>query len=358
MKKILFFFVFILSFIPFHFVHAEEQPYSVEPLLPSNQDFGVTSYFSLNTNKNNFDQELRFKIKNNTAENLIISLRPLNALTSPNGVIEYVPTIKEGNSVLTDSTYSLAKYIKVPKNVTLNGNEEKEISIPVQASDIKGTILGAIGFQTVQKGEMQEVEKNQIRISNEINTIIGIQLNFGTVQVSDFEIGKPYVESMPSYYAVRLPITSKSPSILKNSNFDYEVLTKEGKSLFHTKQKVKLDFAPKTKVGLSIPWDSQQIEEGKTYILKGTLSYGDDQVRFEKEFKFVSNKSEHNGNGSETNRTIPDILKDYSWWWILLLIAIVCGILTYYVKKKKDKKKKLKEERKSEDKDGNQSSQE
>lgn len=341
MKKIITTILVAISFLFFgthvHVQANELQPIKIEPILPSNQDHGITDYISITTDGDELKQELSFIVTNNTTEEITLSIDVTNALSSPNGTIQYIVDQSQGNASLIDPLYGLPNYVEHDQSVTLKGEEEKIVRVQVDIPKVDGTILGSVAFKLTQEGKVQEKDDVQYRVNNEINGIVGIQINFGTDKKPVFEIGEPYVDPMPAYYVVRLPITYDIPLIQKEVSFNYEVLAEDERILFQSDKDMRLDFAPKTRVGISIPWDSESINDGETYTLKGALTYDGNTIEFTRTFKY-----EKEGSGMDVSfpdRGRPTSNEDhFGWWWLLLILLFILMIIevTYIGRKKKN----------------------
>ncbi|MFD1705230.1 WxL protein host-binding domain-containing protein [Siminovitchia sediminis] len=223
---------------------------------------------------------------------------------------------------------------KYQKKIELDGGESKIVRLKVNMPKMEGTILGAVAFQG--EGEIEESNNKGVsfEIKNEINTVYGIAVNFPTTKNYSFKIGKPFLEPMPSYYAVRLPITMDSPLLLKDVQIDYEVEFK-GEKLFFSKEKI--DFAPMTKTNFSIPFDYEEIEQNKPYILKGTLTYKDKDgveqtMDFKSQFEYTVKKDKNDNKITKVLKA--PIEKGGFPYWILLLFPVI-GIVVYMKKKTK-----------------------
>jgi len=311
-------------------ISAEEQPYTIDPVIPSNQDKGITNYISISSDKSELSQTIEFLITNNTNEPLEILVKPLNALTSPNGVIQYKPGISEENSKLIDQKYSMTDYVEVIDKVVIPGGSSKVIEANIKMSDIEGTILGAIGFQAVTEQTVKETDAAQFKINNETNNIIGLQVNFGTDSTDKFIIDDPYVDPMPSFYAIRLPISLHSPLLMNDVALDY-VVSHEEKKLFESKGMYSFNFAPESKANFALPWDNEEIEEGETYTIKGTLTYqsnGEKSLDFEKEFTFTTG-----ANQMELGKDLsPPNVKGINIWLLLAALLVLFLILFMLVR--------------------------
>lgn len=301
-------------------------PFDVKPVLPSNQDPDVTSYISINAESESVKQELEFVLKNHKDVEQTVEINVVDAYTSPNGVVQYVEE-KMDNTEIIDDRYKMTNYLKLDgeNKIVLKPNEEKTIKTKLDVGGLEGVLLGGVTFKTVEEGEIIEQDKSTFQIDNEIKMVIGVKVDFGTERNVEIEIGEPFVDPMPAYYAVRLPVTLNAP-LLKKLDLDYQII-KDGETLFEGEG--EYDFAPMTKTELSLAWEHEKIEEKTPYVLKGTLSYKDvdgeeKTLDFEKEFVFEGDEQD----GSLKTLTVPIIEKDVSILpFVLILVIVLLGVL-------------------------------
>lgn len=301
-------------------------PFDVKPVLPSNQDPDVTSYISINAESESVKQELEFVLKNHKDVEQTVEINVVDAYTSPNGVVQYVEEEMD-NTEIIDDRYKMTNYLKLDgeNKIVLKPNEEKTIKTKLDVGGLEGVLLGGVTFKTVEEGEIIEQDKSTFQIDNEIKMVIGVKVDFGTERNVEIEIGEPFVDPMPAYYAVRLPVTLNAP-LLKKLDLDYQII-KDGETLFEGEG--EYDFAPMTKTELSLAWEHEKIEEKTPYVLKGTLSYKDvdgeeKTLDFEKEFVFEGDEQD----GSLKTLTVPIIEKDVSiLLFVLILVIVLLGVL-------------------------------
>lgn len=300
--------------------------FDVKPVLPPNQDPDVTSYISINAESESVNQELEFVLKNHKDVEQTVEINVVDAYTSPNGVVQYVEEEMD-NMEIIDDRYKMTNYLKLDgeNKIVLKPNEEKTIKTKLDVGGLEGVLLGGVTFKTVEEGEVIEQDKSTFQIDNEIKMVIGVKVDFGTERNVEIEIGEPFVDPMPAYYAVRLPVTLNAP-LLKKLDLDYQII-KDGETLFEGEG--EYDFAPMTKTELSLAWEHEKIEEKTPYVLKGTLSYKDvdgeeKTLDFEKEFVFEGDEQD----GSLKTLTVPIIEKDVSILpFVLILMIVLLGVL-------------------------------
>lgn len=303
-------------------------PFVVSPILPSNQDDGIQSYISITSDKP-LNQKLRFLIENKQDKTQTIHIEPVNAYTSPNGMVEYLSDAdKNKNSTIIDDSYKMKKYLtlKTDSTITLKPDQKRVVAVKLATDGLDGSLLGGVSFQTYIDRDTSD--KSSMTIQNKLNQVIGVVVNHSTNKKVKFSFGDAYIDPMPSYYVVRLPITQHSPLLVTNATVDYQVEF-QGKKLFGSVKKI--DFAPMTQANFAIPFASKTIEQNKPYTLKGTLTYTDthgkkQSVSFKKVFEFDGNgKSDGNGHAFK----LP-FVKGVSYWWLLLLLLIL-PIIAYII---------------------------
>lgn len=320
------------------FAAHQELPFDIKPVLPKNQNPNVTSYIAINANSTPLEQELEFIVTNRSSKTQKLEIKVVDAYTSPNGTVQYTNE-KPENSNIIDKKYKLTNYLKINEKdvVVFKPKEEKRIKTKLKVDEkLQGVLLGGVSFQLFEEGKKVKQSNSTFQINNKIKMDIGVMITFSDFKEKfDIQIGDPYVDPMPAYFAVRLPVTFNVP-LLKKLNLDYEVLYK-GKQLFANKR--NFDFAPKTKTNIALAWEHDEIKKNEIYVLKGTLSYNLDgktfKIPFEKEFKYTPDKKY--GIDLDVLKT-PEV-KDSSLWWLLLIAIVILTIVIYYRKKKQDKQK-------------------
>lgn len=304
-------------------------------MFPDNQDPEVSNYLSIITDKTHFKQTVEFVVSNHSEEEITIQIEALNALNSPQKGIQYTPNIEENNTRLLDVRYALAHYIEMDEQVTLKGGENKRIQAKIDIPKLDGTMLGAISFKTLDKEEATNDE--QLMIHNELNRVIGIQINKETDEKAEFVVHDPYVEPMPAYYIIRLPLELKSSLLIKDVLLEYEVLDDEGNLLFESKEEAPFNIAPNTQTEFALPWQHDTLKENQNYAIKGALKYEDQMLEFNKVFDFNEARAEKQGKNKNIGK--PEVVKDtslYDWLALIALFVILgSGTLIYLRNRKK-----------------------
>lgn len=322
----------ILTFGAFSSVSAESGiPLQVVPILPDGQKEGITSYFSIDVDGNSKKDTLELRLKNNSEEAKDIQVKVVDAYTSPNGVVQYTDS-ESKNSKIIDDKYKMSTHLKLQGNevITLQGGEETIVRANLDAQDIEGILLGGFSFQVYE--DEAEVDQNgaSFQINNKVNMVVGVMLEFDGGNEVNMSIEEPYIDPMPSYYAIRLPVTMESPSF-KNVEIEYEVHL--GEQLVFG-NKAGFEFAPKTKTNISLPWEADSIKKGEIYTLSATINYNDEngnaqKVAYEEVFKY---NPDENAIDKVTNAFLKKPIEEGSSPWVvvgtlILILALIGGIL-------------------------------
>lgn len=310
-------------------------PFRADLILPESQDEDIEDYVSITTNKDSVSEQLEFSLVNNEDEDKEIIVEVVDSYTSPGGIIQYSAEGPE-DSEITDENYKMSKYVSLEEDaIKLKAGETKNIKLDLDINNLDGVILGGVSFKEKAEekvdNENNDSKDSDFTIESEINIIIGIKVDFGTEQLVEMNIGDPFVEAMPALHIVRLPMELKNTAP-KKFNFDYKV-EKDGMTMFE--DDMNIDFASKSKAHIRLPWRADSIENGATYVLKGTLTYKDldgenKSIDVNKSFEYktksytqtienIFSPKEENGNNNYL-------------FWVLGLVAIVLLILTLVIR--------------------------
>jgi hypothetical protein len=332
MRKFVIFFFILFSIIFLLKIHvlAEENelPFSVLPVPNFNQNKGVKGYFDLNV-KNEQLLQLNVKIKNLKNEKITVYIQSTNALTSPTGGIQYLPTKGTDESYITDQNFELMNLISVQPSIDIPPLKETSLPILVKVpNNESGTYLGGLMFSTT-KNNIRGKSKNKngvvFQIDSNINFAMGIQLNINKTPKENVIFSKTGVEDIPSGILPYVEIENKSAAIVKNFTFQYEFLNKDKKSLFKGTVK-SFDMAPKTKIKHLFVWDSEEISPDVYYI----------KINGEKEKEVVISDSFIEQYQHE--RGITSEIKWYSnkFIWIGVGAVVIASIILFLFIMKKD----------------------
>lgn len=134
--------------------------------------------------------------------------------------------------------------------------------------------MGGLLFELANDTKAQNLEKDGLNFSvhNRIEYAVAIQLNSekteNSVNKLSLKLNGTTVESYPTQPQVHALIQNTNANIVRDVSVYYEVLSKDN-VLFHGNIPA-FNVAPKSKVGLAIPWKAKEYKDGK-YTLKVTI---------------------------------------------------------------------------------------
>ncbi|ACO25788.1 DUF916 and DUF3324 domain-containing protein (plasmid) [Bacillus cereus] len=342
-------FILCISLDPFQLVYAEEKqdslPFDVNIHIPDNQLGDIKNYYNLQVKKKQ-NQTIKMDVHNKANTPIKVNVKVANALTSTNGGIMYVPNREVSQSKLMDTDFYMDQYVQAPSTVTLEGNQAKTIEVQITTPNQDGVFLGGLLFKLVQDTKSQNLEKDGLNFSvhNRIEYAIAIQLNINktekSVNNSSLKLNGIAIESYPTQPQVHALIQNTNANIVRNVSVYYEVLSKDN-ILFHGNIPA-FNVAPKSKVGLAIPWKAKEYKDGK-YMLKVTIKENGVPKTFTEEFQITaSNVTEY----AEQTGAVK-VLPTFSNQTYMIVVGLVIFIISIFVWWKKRNSKQREELRAS-----------
>lgn len=313
---------------------AEQLLFDVKPVFPDNQDPAINHYLALDVEGEFLEQMVEFILVNLTDEEVIVQIEALNALNSPYFGIQYTREMGNENSRVLTEQYALGNFIEVEEEVILAGGETKRIDVRIDVPDGDGTLLGAIVFKTLS--EEASDARGQLTFNQELNRIIGVQINRGQTGLAAFSAGVPYIEKLGAYYAIRLPLELRSPTLVTHATLVYEVLDEAGEVLFEAETHA-FNVAPKTGTDFLLPWNYETLVEGEAYRINGLLAFDDQEFSFSQAFEYEEDAVGSQDQGSDWVVMEPRVIKRSSYSWVVIIIIGVAlgGGSFIYLKRRK-----------------------
>lgn len=320
--------------------HAENMAYSVKANIPENQINKTLTYFDLKMEPNQ-RQEITLTVNNSSDEKMTILISPNVAITNQNGVIDYSKTNVKADSTLKNPLTSI---ISKEQEVTLEARESKKVPFTIQMpeEEFDGLILG--GFYISKKEDesnTKEKEKN-VQIKNKYSYVIGLQLRENTNEIKPVIILNDIKPTLLNYRtAVTANLQNTEATIIKGLTINAKVMEKGSSKILHETNKKDFSMAPNSNFDFPINWNNQSLDAG-TYMLQLVAQSGEEQWRFEKEFK-ISGK-----DSNKLNKEAIELEKNELNWILIIglvlgmaiLLMLVTGFLIYRHKKKKRAEKR------------------
>ncbi|WP_237982734.1 DUF916 domain-containing protein [Bacillus thuringiensis] len=322
-----------LSSKSFQLVYAEEKqdslPFDVNIHVPDNQLGDIKNYYNLQVKKKQ-NQTIKMDVHNKANTPIKVNIKVANALTSTNGGIMYVPNREVSQSTLSDKDFYMDQYVQAPSTVTLDGNQMKTLEIHVTTPNQDGVFLGGLLFELAQDSKSQGLEKDGLNFSvhNRIEYAVAIQLNAdkteNSVKKLSLQLNGTAIESYPTQPQVHVLIQNTNANIVRDVAVYYEVLSQDN-VLFHGNMPV-FNVAPKSKVGLAIPWKAKEYKDG-TYMLKVTIKENGVPKTYKEEFQITASNVTEYAEQTGAVKVVPT----YSNQTYMIVSGVVIVIISIFV---------------------------
>ncbi len=222
---------------------ADEQPISVVPILPDNQNAGVTGYFNLLVNSGD-KQTIYMQITNNKKENIVIALAPANAYTRPTGGIFYSEEIDSPETIIVGGVL-----------ISEIGPASEDIEVETEKDEAK--------FKVITKNVFAAA----------------IQLDFPEQATPVFSFGNAGFN--PVGPNVFIAMRNDAPMIQREVFGEYQVTDKDGQEVFSGLFE-PISMAPKTQMNFPMHWDSSVLEPGEYTLSIAANVVGEEIVAVER----------------------------------------------------------------------------
>lgn len=303
-----------------------------------------------NTSKGYFDlsvepgrsYRLPVRLTNKMNKPITVKVTPVNALSSIYGGIEYVTYQSNKFTRLLDKSRAMQQYVSGERSINLKPHEKKIVYYTVKSPKKTGIVLGGLSFMNqVSNADSGKKDSNiKFSIRNQVERVIGIQLNYPQKEKEKLTLKKPTVMITPSGPFLMMDLTNNNATISDNIRAYYQV-SQNGKKLFNgSVQSFKM--APNTQINYPAAWKAKKFQAG-LYQLNMKLITPNESLN--RSFSF----SVSDGNTvkfAQTNANVPTV-SDSSWWfwwlWIIIIILfliILLLLLFLLYKRRKDKKEK------------------
>lgn len=334
--RIGFFLAFLLLFLaPLSSVQADASEgtvgYSVQAILPDNQQDSNVTYFDLLMEPNQ-EQDIQVEIFNTTNEDAVIKVAVTNAVSNRNGVIDYTNTEAEVDSSLATPLTEIAVVESPTVSIPAASSKIVTVHLEMPPEEFDGIILGGLYFE--KQPTEDETQSEGVSIENRYSYVIGVQLSeTDTVIAPDLQLKNVGPGLANGRTALIAEIQNTEPVILRNLDITTAVYD-EHNELIRSVKSEDYSMAPNSTMDYTIDWENQKIEGGE-YIVNLHATNGQREWTWEKRF-FVE-KQEAAGINEEAveldnNRLIGSILLG-----TFLVLAGIILILILYIRKLKRK---------------------
>lgn len=320
--------------------------FTVEPILPKNQDLSTKGYFKLQSTPNS-TQTIQLKVTNITNSTQELDVSGVNALTTKNGGIDYTVETKTEYTSFLDESFAIKDWLQSDNKLILKPNQSALFPVTIKIPNVsKGTYLGAIMFSPkVEKKDLKVGTKEgaYFQMYNQYGYAIAIQLDFGKKdKTQDIQIGETQTIFSPSGVQLLVELSNPNAEIIKKRDFQYIVTDEHNKEMFRGSEE-ELKLAPMTKINYPIFWKNK-LKEGKYKVSillkdeggKNTSKFDTKQIKVEQ--KNINQYVSHKGN--DKNEVVLEKTVIPLWVWISFgIFAFIFIFMIVVIKKIKEKNK-------------------
>lgn len=313
---------------------AVNMNYSVKANIPANQIDKSKSYFDLKM-KPNQKQVITLTLVNNSDKAMDITVRPNNAVTNANGIIDYSKTEKE---VKRDKSLKLALTDLISGNtdVHLKAKETKTVpfTLKMPSKQFDGIILGGFYVHKIKTEEDKKAEQ-KLQIKNDYSYVIGIKLSETDANVkAQLKLNRiePGLENYRT--VVKANLQNTSSTIIGNMKVKAKITKAGSKKVLHQTTKENLAMAPHSNFDFPINWDNERLENGKYRLLMEVTS-NKGKWKFDQDFEIVKHEAQ------QYNKKAVEVKKDKPNWFVIgitaliIVLVIVIAVLIYLLTKRK-----------------------
>ncbi|EOJ71577.1 DUF916 and DUF3324 domain-containing protein [Enterococcus faecalis] len=331
MKKVRVYFLALLIVLGITMVptvEAAEMNFSVQAVIPENQQDKSKTYFDLKMTPNQ-SQDITITMKNDTSKDVTVEVGVNTATTNDNGIADYNGK-KEKDSTLK---YDLSDLIEIDKEIVVPSNGETSVvahlKMPKEMFD--GVLVG--GFTFIEKESTESLEEQKgVSVVNKYAYTIGIQLQ-ETDKIINPELVLNDVSPTQVNFrnVVEANIQNTESAILKDLTIDGKIFKKNGKEALYETKRTDLRMAPNSNFNYRVSLNNDEFKPG-VYVFKGVANAGDKEWKFEKEFTIKGDVAK------ALNEKAVEIDKDYTIYIYIgvgLIIFILVLIILYLLRKVK-----------------------
>lgn len=316
---------------------AESVGYTVNAILPKNQDDKNATYFALRV-KPNQQQKLGIVIGNQTKQAQKFQVEVNQAVTNANGVIDYSQANPTRDSSLTVGIKDIFKETKLPV-VTVPANSTKKVYVTYKmpADKINGMILGGIN---VKKLDATSSSKSKgVTINNNFAYVIGLRLRESALDVApNMKLLSVKAGQTNQLNQVEAKLQNPEPGMMRSLKVKAQVTKKGDSKVLLQNEKANMAMAPNSHFSYALPWGNVNLPAGTYTLTLDATAKGGYHWHFTKDFTVTQKEI-----GELANKFNQPEQKSYFWWFvaggvlIVLLLAIIIYLLLRNRKKDDDK---------------------
>lgn len=307
--------------------HAENVGYTVNAVLPKNQDDSAATYFALRV-KPKQQQKLSVVISNQTKSASKFKVSVNQAITNDNGVIDYSqshPTLDQSLKVGIKDIFAKQSL----PTVTVPGKKSKTVTVQLKmpAKKLNGMVLGGINVQKVTNTDQKA--KKGVNITNSFAYVIGVRLRESAVNVApNMTLLSVKAGQSNSLNQVNAKLQNPEPGIMSNLKVKAKVTAQGSDKVILQNEKSNLAMAPNSSFNYALPFGNKNLKAGTYTLTLDATAQGGYKWHFVRNFTITAKQLNQLANKYNQPQQ-----KSYFWWFvaggavIVLLLAIILYLL-------------------------------
>ncbi|MDT2660496.1 DUF916 and DUF3324 domain-containing protein [Enterococcus hulanensis] len=342
---------------------ASEFSFAVTPIIPDNQIDKTKTFFDLKLNAGQ-KETVYVQLQNDLDRAVKVDVSVNSATTNTNVIVEYGK-----NSIKPDKSlkYDLAKYVKAPKQVTLNPHSAVKVPFELQmpAEAFNGVMAGGITFKEAKTEKTTKASSDEkgLAIQNEYSYVVALLMRQNETTVAP----KVQMNSVkPSQINARNVILSNlqndQMTYINQVAIDAEITKKGDSKVLYDEHKDALQVAPNSNFNFPVNLNGKPLEAGDYHIklvmdgnksadgkyVRGKDSAGK-EVRYQNQWVFEKDFTITGEVARDLNKKDVTVKTDYTWLFVLIGIVLLLVVLfIIWLIWRKKKKNEEEEKRKAE----------
>lgn len=310
----------------------------VKANLPENQIDKHLSYFDLHV-KPGKTQTLSVTIFNRSDKQVQVSVGAVTASTNANGIIDY------SKEVAIDDTlkYSFSDMVTVRNPIITiqpNSNENALFDIKIPKKKFKGEILGGFSFTQILDEDAKNTDQS-VNINNVIAYAIAVKLTENNKKIKSelllTDVEYKSVDYKPTFVNT---IRNIKPKVMEAMAMEMIITNLDNDSVVVNHNNEKVAMAPNSIMPYSAFVDSGTEVIPGNYLSKIKLTYNNEEIYLEKEFKV---SQEH--VASAKNPEVPFRIPLWLGFIVLIIVALIIISVIFYIRMRKYKKRAVENEK-------------
>lgn len=311
---------------------ASELNFSVNPVIPENQQDKDKTYFDIKLDANQ-KQVLKVLLKNDTDKEVVVETELNRATTNLNGVVEYGKTKDKKD---TSVQHDIEEYIEVTdKEVTIPPMNEKEITLKVTApsEEFEGIMAGGLTFKEKMVNESNDNEESGLAIENEYAYVVGIVMHGNQEPVPALvKLLNVKAAQVNARNVINANLQNPQPQYLSNMSVEAKITQKNSENVLYQARNEDMQMAPNSNFNYPISLEGKPLKAGD-YRLSMKVVSGENSWIFTKDFS-IAKKVADSYNAKDVS-----IEKNNLLLYLIIGIGflIIVGLLIFLIFKRNKK---------------------